>query len=109
MAGWTLIPDKIEVEEKPDRSNALISTLISFFFAEMGDKTQIATIGLAAAHPGATLQVVLGSTLGMMLANVPVVFLGNALAGRLNLSYVRFVAALLFALFGGWVLWFGVG
>lgn len=108
MAAWTLVPDEIDVDEKPSPYGAFLATLIAFFIAEMGDKTQLATIGLAAAHPGATVGVIAGTTLGMMLANVPVVFIGDRMAGKIDLSKARYVAAALFAAFGGWVLWFGI-
>ena len=75
----------------------------------MGDKTQIATVGLAAAHPGASAWVIVGTTLGLLLANAPVVLLGDRLSGRVDLSKARFVAAALFALFGAWIVAFGVG
>ena len=84
-------------------------TLLSFFVAEMGDKTQIATVGLAAAHPGGMVMVVAGSTLGLLAANAPVVWVGDRLAEKVDLSKARFVAAALFAAFGAWVLWRGVG
>ncbi|MDP2313056.1 MAG: TMEM165/GDT1 family protein [Pseudomonadota bacterium] len=108
MAGWTLIPDKLDATE-PSPHGAFWATLVAFFFAEMGDKTQLATVGLAAAHPGALLAVVGGTTLGMMLANVPVVLLGDRLGTRVDLSKVRYVAALLFAVLGTWVCVRGVG
>jgi putative Ca2+/H+ antiporter (TMEM165/GDT1 family) len=108
MAAWTLVPDRLD-DEKPRSGGAFWVTLVSFFFAEMGDKTQIATVGLAAAHPGASTWVVAGTTLGLLLANAPVVFLGDRLSGRLDLSKARFFAAALFALFGGWIVAFGIG
>jgi putative Ca2+/H+ antiporter (TMEM165/GDT1 family) len=109
MAGWTLIPDKLDEETEVSTRGAFLATLIAFFFAEMGDKTQFATIGLAAAHPGQTAAVVVGTTIGMMLANVPVVFIGDRLAGRIDLGKARYFAATLFAVFGGVVLIYGVG
>jgi len=109
MAAWTLVPDRLEADRPPEARGAFAATTVAFFFAEMGDKTQLATVGLAAAHPGATIAVVLGTTLGMLLANVPVVVLGDRLAGRLDLSKARFLAALLFAAFGLAVLLRGVG
>ena len=109
MAAWTLIPDKLDEDQKAPTRGAFITSLIAFFLAEMGDKTQLATIGLAAAHPGHTAQVIAGTTLGMMLANVPVVLLGERIAERVKMSSVRFVAAALFAVFGAVVLWRGVG
>ena len=109
MAAWTLIPDKLDEDERPPTRGAFVTALIAFFLAEMGDKTQLATIGLAAAHPGQTAWVILGTTIGMMLANVPVVLLGDRIAGRVKVSSVRFLAAALFAAFGALVLWRGVG
>jgi Ca2+/H+ antiporter, TMEM165/GDT1 family len=104
MAGWTLIPDKFdESEAKPARFGAFTTTLIAFFLVEMGDKTQIATIALGARFDS-VLAVMCGTTLGMMLANVPAVFLGNELVERIPLKTVRIVAALLFLAIGLWVL-----
>jgi putative Ca2+/H+ antiporter (TMEM165/GDT1 family) len=100
MAGWTLIPDKLDgaPKEKPG-AGVFLATLTAFFLAEMGDKTQIATIALAAKY-GALIPVVLGTTVGMMLANVPVVFIGDKAANKLPLKVVRAVAASLFAILG---------
>ena len=109
MAAWTLIPDTLDEEAQAHRRGAFLTALVAFFLAEMGDKTQLATVGLAAAHPGHTPSVILGTTVGMMLANVPVVLLGEKLAEKVKMSRVRFVAAALFAIFGGVVLWRGVG
>jgi putative Ca2+/H+ antiporter (TMEM165/GDT1 family) len=110
MAAWTLIPDKIDdLEEKPARFGAFVTTAIAFFLVEMGDKTQVATIALAARFQDVAL-VTLGTTLGMMLANVPAVFLGEELVRRVPLKTVRIVAASLFAILGLWLLvaiWMG--
>ncbi len=105
MAGWTLIPDKFdEAEEaRPARFGVFVTTLISFFLVEMGDKTQLATIALGARFHS-VVQVMLGTTLGMMIANVPAVFLGNALIKRVPLNVVRTAAALLFLAIGLWLL-----
>jgi putative Ca2+/H+ antiporter (TMEM165/GDT1 family) len=104
MAAWTLIPDKLDDDEqKPARFGAFVTTLIAFFLVEMGDKTQIATIALGARF-NSVVPVMLGTTLGMMLANVPAVFLGNALIQRVSLKAVRTVAALLFLAIGLWLL-----
>jgi Ca2+/H+ antiporter, TMEM165/GDT1 family len=100
MALWTLKPDKLD--ENVGASSAMgafLATLTSFFIAEIGDKTQIATVALAAAYPN-LLAVVAGTTAGMMLANVPVVFLGKAFASRLPLKAIHYVAAALFVLLG---------
>jgi len=96
MAGWTLIPDKEgEVVDCSGR-NAFFTTLTMFFLAEIGDKTEIATTALAAAYHN-LWAVVAGSTLGLVLANTPVIFLGNAFATRLPLKTIRIAAAVLFA------------
>ena len=101
MAIWTLIPDKIEEEEAgvARRFGVFGATLITFFLAEMGDKTQIATVALA-AHYAAPLTVVVGTTLGMLIADVPAVFVGDQLAARIPMKLVHTVAAALFALLG---------
>jgi putative Ca2+/H+ antiporter (TMEM165/GDT1 family) len=97
VALWTLIPDKMDDDAGLNlkSSGVFVTTLISFFLAEIGDKTQIATVMLAAKfHP--LWAVVAGTTLGMMLANVPAVFIGNVLADRLPLKAIRMGAAILF-------------
>lgn len=101
MAGWTLIPDKIEEEETQvaHRFGVFGATLITFFLAEMGDKTQIATVAMA-AHFGDPLLVVMGTTLGMMLADVPAVFIGDRLAHKIPMRLVHGVAAAVFAIMG---------
>ncbi len=105
MAAWTLIPDKVDdLSDKPSRFGAFGTTLIAFFLVEMGDKTQIATIALGARFHD-VLAVATGTTLGMMIANVPAVLLGNELLKRVPLRTVRFVTAALFAVIGLWLLW----
>lgn len=101
MAVWTMIPDSIEEEETrvARRLGVFGATLVTFFLAEMGDKTQIATIALA-AHYGAPLMVVIGTTLGMLVADVPAVLLGNRFAGRIPMHVVHAIAAGIFALMG---------
>jgi putative Ca2+/H+ antiporter (TMEM165/GDT1 family) len=101
MAAWTLIPDKIEEEETQVAKHLGVfgATLITFFLAEMGDKTQIATVALA-AHYGAPLLVVIGTTLGMLIADVPAVFIGNQFAARLPMKLIHSVAAAIFAVMG---------
>lgn len=107
MAAWMLIPDRIEEEDrKPPRFGVFATTLIAFFLLEMGDKTQIATIALAAKYPS-LVGVVAGTTLGMMLANVPAVLLGEVAARRLPMRLVHGVAAAIFVVLGTLVL-FGV-
>lgn len=104
MAGWTLIPDKLNDEEhKPARFGAFVTTLIAFFLVEMGDKTQIATIALGARFHD-VLSVTMGTTLGMMIANVPAVFVGHELLKYVPLNIVRMIAAGLFLLIGLWVI-----
>jgi putative Ca2+/H+ antiporter (TMEM165/GDT1 family) len=98
MAVWTLIPDKIEEEETAValKLGVFGATLVTFFLAEMGDKTQIATVTLA-AHYAAPLMVVAGTTLGMLIADVPAVFLGDKLSGRIPMTLVHRIAAAIFA------------
>lgn len=103
MAIWTLIPDKIDdLEDKPARFGAFLTTVIAFFLVEMGDKTQIATVALGARFHD-VVAVTAGTTLGMMLANVPAVFLGNELVKRVPMRVVHIVAASLFLLIGIWL------
>ncbi|MFN3609982.1 MAG: TMEM165/GDT1 family protein [Hyphomonas sp.] len=103
MAAWTLIPDKLdEVEDKPARFGAFVTTVIAFFLVEMGDKTQLATVALGARFND-LIMVTLGTTLGMMIANVPAVLLGQELIRRVPLKVVRIVAALLFLVIGLWL------
>ncbi|MFO1504670.1 MAG: TMEM165/GDT1 family protein [Steroidobacteraceae bacterium] len=101
MAVWTMIPDKIEDEEAQvaSRLGVFGATLVTFFLAEMGDKTQIATLAMAAHYPTPVL-VVAGTTLGMLIADVPAVFIGDRLAGRIPMKLVHTIAALLFAVLG---------
>ena len=101
MAAWTLIPDKIEEEETTvaRRFGVFGATLITFFLAEMGDKTQIATVAMT-AHYALPLTVVAGTTLGMLIADVPAVFIGNRLADRIPMKLVHGIAAAIFALLG---------
>lgn len=101
MAGWTLIPDKIEEEETQFAKHLGVfgATLITFFLAEMGDKTQLATIALA-AHYGAPLIVVISTTLGMLIADVPAVFVGNRFAAKIPMKLVHSIAAAIFAAMG---------
>lgn len=104
MAAWTLIPDKLDDEEhKPARFGAFITTLIAFFLVEMGDKTQIATVALGARFHD-VVPVTMGTTLGMMIANVPAVFVGHELLKYVPLNIVRMIAAGLFLVIGLWLL-----
>lgn len=100
MGAWILVPDKIDDEDANlARFGVFGTTLVAFFLAEMGDKTQIATVALAAKY-SAFFQVVAGTTLGMLAANVPAVLLGDRLAGRLPVKLVHRIAAALFAALG---------
>jgi len=108
FAAWALIPDKLD--EAPDASAPAISglsifwaTTIAFFLVEMGDKTQVATAALAARF-GEIALVAAGTTIGMMLANVPAVLIGEAAATKLPLKYIRWAAAASFAAIGAWIL-----
>ena len=98
MAAWMLVPDKIEADEdgKPPRFGVFFTTVLVFFLAEMGDKTQIATVMLAARYD-AIVSVVAGTTLGMMLANAPVIWLGERVTRLVPLRAVHIVSALIFA------------
>ena len=101
MAIWTMIPDEIEEEETQiaQKFGVFGATLITFFLAEMGDKTQIATVAMA-AHYGTALLVVIGTTLGMLIADVPAVFVGDKLANKIPVKLVHSIAAAIFALLG---------
>jgi putative Ca2+/H+ antiporter (TMEM165/GDT1 family) len=105
MAAWTLVPDKLDEGEgmPATRGGVFWTTCAAFFIVEIGDKTQVATIALGAQY-GDALLVTLGTTAGMMLANAPVVWLGDRLVARLPMGIVRGVAAALFAAIGVWVL-----
>ena len=105
MAAWTLVPDKLDDDEEgfKHRGGPFLTTLVAFFFVEMGDKTQIATIALGAQYHN-VMVVAAGTTLGMMLANGPAVFLGEELVKRVSLNATRMAAALLFLVLGLWQL-----
>ena len=104
MAAWILVPDKAEELEESKRSyGAFVTTLVAFFLVEIGDKTQIATVALAARYPQIAA-VVAGTTLGMLVANVPAVALGEALLRRVPLRLLQRVAAVAFAALGVLVL-----
>ena len=109
MAAWALIPDK-EDEGAGERSSGgvFLTTLVAFFLVEIGDKTQIATSLLAARFQNVAL-VTLGTTLGMMLANVPAVFLGEAVTRIVPMKVVRSAAAVIFAAIGLWIVVAGIG
>ena len=102
MAVWMMIPDQIDEDEtdaKGLRLGVFGTTVVAFFLAEMGDKTQIATVALAARYD-AFVAVVAGTTLGMMLANVPAVYLGDRIAKKVSMTLVHGVSALIFAVLG---------
>ncbi|NDC59737.1 MAG: TMEM165/GDT1 family protein [Alphaproteobacteria bacterium] len=100
MAAWALIPDKDEgVPEGPASAGAFLATTIAFFLVEMGDKTQIATVALAARFQS-VFAVAAGTTIGMMAANVPAVLLGDVILRRAPLKLIRAAAAAVFALLG---------
>lgn len=100
IAAWTLIPDKVdEDDDKPRRFGPFLASLIGFFLLEMGDKTQIITVMLAADHKP-FVAVMIGSIAGMMLVNLPIVFAGKAMSARIPLSVTRKVAAALFVILG---------
>ncbi len=100
MAAWTLIPDKLDDEDtKLAGHGVFLTTVLAFFIAEMGDKTQVATVALAARY-AQMWAVVAGTTFGMMLANVPAVYFGERIAGKVPLKLVHGIAAAMFAAIG---------
>lgn len=99
MAAWMLVPDRLDLASRPARFGALLTTVIAFFLVEMGDKTQVATVALAAKYADVAT-VVAGTTLGMLLANAPLVAFGDRLLARVPVRVVQRVAAFLFAAFG---------
>lgn len=102
MAVWMLIPDKLEEGETARTGTRNLgvfgTTCVLFFLAEMGDKTQIATIAMGASYAGDVLTVVMGTTLGMLIADVPAVFIGNKLSDRLPMVWMRRIAAAIFVI-----------
>ncbi len=96
---WALKPDKLDENQKLRGAGVFITTLIAFFIVEMGDKTQLATIALAARY-NSLVAVVMGTTIGMMIANVPAVWLGEKLTHRINMKVMRWIAAALFIVLG---------
>jgi len=106
FAAWALIPDKFDEDDQPPERtgrSVFVATAIAFFLVEMGDKTQVATVALAARFSDIAL-VTAGTTLGMMIANTPAVLIGEAAATRLPLKAIRLVAAAAFAAIGVWIL-----
>jgi len=96
---WILVPDKDDGLDNPPRFGAFLTTVITFFLAEMGDKTQLATVALGAQF-NAPLAVTVGTTAGMLLADGMAVFCGEALTRRISMNWIRYFAAALFAVFG---------
>ena len=96
MAGWILIPDKLDDDEQISNRGPFVASFIAFFIAEIGDKTQIATSILGAQYSDALTWVILGTTIGMLLANVPVVIIGKLSADKMPLELIRKITALLF-------------
>ncbi|WP_031298300.1 TMEM165/GDT1 family protein [Sphingobium lactosutens] len=106
MAAWTLIPDEIDEDaplKAPSKAGVFLTTLVAFFLVEMGDKTQVATVALGAQFDN-LLAVTAGTTLGMMIANVPAVLFGEALARKVPMRALQLAAALLFLLLGLWMI-----
>ncbi len=104
MAAWIMVPDKLDEDEvQPLRFGVFGATLVAFFLAEMGDKTQVATVALAAQYE-AFVAVVAGTTLGMMIANAPAVLVGDRLAHRMPVRLVHGIAACIFVVLGALVL-----
>jgi putative Ca2+/H+ antiporter (TMEM165/GDT1 family) len=99
FGAWALKPDKLEKNQKLRGAGVFLTTLIAFFLVEMGDKTQLATVALAARYDS-LVAVVMGTTLGMMIANVPAVWMGDTLARRMNMKVMHWIAAGLFVLMG---------
>lgn len=99
FGAWALKPDELKEDQKLRGAGVFLTSCIAFFLVEMGDKTQLATIALAARYDS-LVAVVLGTTLGMMIANVPAVWMGEALARRVNMKVLRRIAAGLFVLLG---------
>lgn len=100
MGAWTLLPDSLDKEPKlHEKLGAFGATLIAFFLIEMGDKTQLATMALAARFDS-VIPVAMGTTLGMMIADVPVVYLGDILGNKIPLKLARTIAAVIFLLLG---------
>ena len=99
FGAWALVPDKLEENRNLRGAGVFLTTLIAFFLVEMGDKTQLATIALAARYESLAA-VVLGTTTGMMIANIPAVLVGDTLAHRINMKVMRWVAAGLFVVLG---------
>lgn len=101
---WILVPDKEEELKNSSSRGVLFTTIVAFFLAEMGDKTQIATVALSAKYMEDFVWVIAGTTVGMMLANVPAVYLGNHFAQKLPIRWIHAIAASIFAAIGFFIL-----
>lgn len=99
---WLLIPDKEDDENKPSRFGPFLTTVIVFFLAEMGDKTQLATVGLA-MQAGSATTVTIGSTLGLLAANIPAIWFGDKFIAKIPMKLVRIFACVLFLFFALWI------
>jgi putative Ca2+/H+ antiporter (TMEM165/GDT1 family) len=109
MAGWALIPDKADdLKHGSGNLGVFFTTLVAFFLVEIGDKTQIATVALAARYHSVFL-VAAGTTIGMMIADVPAVYLGEAAVKIVPLRYVRIGTAIVFAILGAWAIAVALG
>jgi len=106
FGAWALIPDKFDGDREYSGRSVFVTTLVAFFLVEMGDKTQLATVALAAKYDS-LVAVVMGTTLGMLIANAPAVWLGETLAHRVNMKVMRWIAAGLFVLLGVLTLVYG--
>ncbi len=104
FAAWILVPDKEEEAGVGSRYGVFLTTVVAFFLAEMGDKTQLATVALGARYTN-VLTVTLGTTLGMLASNALAIFLGEKLLKRIPMKWIRVFTSLLFALFGAMILW----
>lgn len=114
MGVWTLIPDRMDDNDfrQPSGAGVFLTTTVAFFLVEMGDKTQVATVALGAQFgggAGGVMLVAAGTTLGMMIANAPAVWLGEALVARIRMGLVRMMASALFVSLGFWMLGSALG
>lgn len=103
FAAWVMIPDKEEDIQDKNRFGPFLTTVISFFIAEMGDKTQLSTVALAAKFSSPVI-VTIGTTVGMMIANCPAVFFGNKMLKYIPLKWIHISAAVLYVVFGIYIL-----
>lgn len=103
FAAWILIPDKEEKLEEKNKFGPFVTTIIAFFFTEMGDKTQLATVALGAKYANVLL-VTVGTTLGMLASNALAIFCGNKLLTKIPMNYIRIIACVIFLFFGAAIL-----